>query len=308
MLQTQHFTLGVNELVDDFFNLQVFINGEFVKGADAKISVWDHGLLYGDGVFEGIRAYKGGVLKLDEHLDRLFDSAKAIKIIIPISRDDIRQIVLEVARRNGLADAHIRIIVTRGIGKPGLDPRKCKQASVIVMAYPFPPLLGHQPIRLISSSIRRKAPASVDARIKSLNYLDNILAKLQANAAGADDAIMLDMNGCIAEATGENIFCVKQQVISTPLLTAALPGITRSTVIELARQMGYAAQERSITLGDLYTADEIFLTGSAAEVVPVGEIDGRIINDGKIGTITNKLMSAYEKIVTTKEFVTPINP
>ncbi len=308
MLQMQQFTLGINQLVDDLFNLEVFVNGEFTKGADAKISVWDHGLLYGDGVFEGIRAYKGGVLKLDEHIDRLFDSAKAIRIAMPISRDDIRQIVLEVTRRNRLTDAHIRIIVTRGIGKPGLDPRKCKQASVIVMAYPFPPLLGHQPVRLISSSIRRKAPASVDARIKSLNYLDNILAKLQANAAGVDDAIMLDMNGCIAEATGENIFCVKQRVVSTPLLTAALPGITRSTVIELVRQIGFVAQERQMTLGDLYTADEIFLTGTAAEVVPVGEIDGRIINDGKVGTITKRLMDAYEKVVTNKEFVTPINP
>ena len=284
------FQLDVPGMIGDLYELHVFINGEFVKGSEAKISIWDHGLLYGDGVFEGIRVYEGGIFKLNQHLDRLFDSARVIDIGIPVGQEEIRQVVLETLRRNHLRDAHLRVIVTRGIGGPGLDPRNCKQASLIVMAYPFPPLLGSDPIRLISSSVRRKAPYAVDARVKSLNYLDNILAKLQAILAGVDDAIMLDMSGCIAEATAENIFSVKKGVISTPLLTAALPGITRSTVIDLANDMGCTVQERPMTLGDLYVADEVFLTGTGAEIVPVGEIDGRVINDGQVGEFTARII------------------
>jgi branched-chain amino acid aminotransferase len=302
----EQFQLGPSELLGKLYDLDIYVNGEFAKGSEARISVWDHGLLYGDGIFEGIRAYNGGVFKLSEHLDRLFDSAQAIGLKLQLSRDDLREIVLETLRRNQLADAHIRIIVTRGVGPPGLDPRICKQPSVIVMAYPFPPLLGCDPVRVISSSIRRKSPYAVDARIKSLNYLDNILAKMQAVVAGVDDALMLDMNGWVAEASGANLFCIKNEVVSTPLLTASLPGITRATVIDLLRDMGYAVQERPITLGDLYVADEIFLTGTAAEVVPVGEVDGRTIHGGRIGEITAKLIEKYKVCVTQEAFVTPV--
>lgn len=302
----EHFQLGSPELVGDLYNLYIYINGAFTKGAEARISVWDHGLLYGDGVFEGIRAYHGGVFKLGEHLERLFDSAKAIGLDLQLGPNELRKIVLETLRRNQLTDAHIRIVVTRGVGRPGLDPRNCQQPSVIVMAYPFPPLLGRKPIRVISSSIRRKSPYAVDARIKSLNYLDNILAKMQAIVAGVDDVLMLDMNGWVAEASAANLFCVKNEIISTPLLTAALPGITRATVIDLVGEMGYTVQERPITLGDLYVANEIFMTGTAAEVVPVGEVDGRVINHGQMGEITARIAEKYHTCTTFKEFVTPI--
>jgi len=302
------FRLSIKDMVGDLYELYVFINGEFVKGKEAKVSVWDHGLVYGDGVFEGIRAYSGGVFKLGEHLRRLSDSAKAIGIDVPLSAQEIRDVVLEAMRRNDLSDAHIRVIVTRGIGRLGLDPRNCKRASVVVMTYPFPPLLGAKPVRVLSSSIRRKAPNSVDARIKSLNYLDNILAKFQAVAAGYDDAIMLDVNGCIAEATGENVFAIKNEVISTPSLTAALPGITRATVIELAMGMGYPVNERPMTLGELFMADEVFLTGTAAEIAPVAEVDGRTISRGAVGPITGKIIAAYKACVTAEEHLTLINP
>ncbi len=301
------FRLGIKDMVGDLYELYVFVNGEFVKGKEAKVSVWDHGLVYGDGVFEGIRAYGGGVFKLGEHVRRLFDSARAIGIDVPLSAQEIQDVVLEALRRNDLSDAHIRVIVTRGIGRLGLNPRNCVRASVIVMTYPFPPLLGAEPVRVLSSSIRRKAPNSVDARIKSLNYLDNILAKFQAISAGYGDAIMLDVNGCIAEGTGENIFAIKNEVISTPSLTAALPGITRATVIELARGMGYPVCERQMTLGELFMADEVFLTGTAAEIAPVAEVDGRIISGGTAGPITAKIVAAYKACVTAPENLTLIS-
>ncbi len=277
-----------------------------MKGQDARLPIWDHGLLYGDGVFEGIRAYAGHVFKLDDHLARLVDSMRGVDIRLDVDSVALRELVCEVLRRNELRDAHIRVIVTRGIGRPGLDPRNCTQPSLIVMAYPFPPLLGREPIRMISASLRRKAPYAVDARIKSLNYLDSILAKLQAIAAGVDDALMLDLDSRVAEATGENVFVVKNGVISTPLLVAALPGITRATVIDLAGDLGHAVQERALTLGDLYTADEVFLTGTAAEVVPVAEIDGRVIQGGETGPITAELIADYQALVTSGQFATPI--
>lgn len=302
----EQFQPPVPEMVGELYDLYVFINGEFVRGADARISVWDHGLLYGDGVFEGIRAYSGGIFKLDAHLNRLADSARAIGLSLPLGLEDIREVIRETLQRNRLTDAHIRVLATRGVGRPGLDPRRCERASLVVMAYPFPPLLGDKPVRLISASIRRKSPYAIDARVKSLNYLDNILAKLQAIAAGADDAVMLDVDGCIAEATGENVFCAKNGILSTPLLTAALAGITRATVIDLAREMGYPVQERAMTLGDLYTADEVFLTGTGAEIVPVGEIDGRKISQGKVGKVTARISEAYQACVRSGEFLTRV--
>lgn len=287
------FTKIVNDLYGDLY---VYVDGKFLKGAEARIPVYDHGLLYGDGVFEGIRAYQGRLFKADEHLDRLYDSAKAIMLAVPLTKDEFRQVIEKLLELNSLQDAHIRPIVTRGSGRAGLDPRRSVRASVIVMALPMKPLLGEEPVRLITSTVRRKSPHAVDSKIKSLNYLDNILAKLQANNAGVDDALMLDLNGFVAEATGENLFVVRGSRVFTPETSAALHGITRETLMELARQQGYEVVEKNLTYQELYTADEIFLTGTAAEVVAVAEVDGRIIGDGQVGALTRRLMAAYRAL------------
>jgi len=304
-LFAEKFLPSQEEILKNLYTLYIYIDGKFLAGGDAKICAWDHALLYGDGIFEGIRAYNGYVFKLDEHINRLYDSANAIVLKIPLSKVELKTVVLETLRRNNLRDAHIRTIVTRGAGKPGLDPKRSPRASVVVSAYPFPPQLGGKPVRLITASNRRKSPYAVDSKIKSLNYLDNILAKIQASAMGADDAIMLDINGCIAEATGENIFVIKDRKLYTPPPTACLPGITRSTVIDLAIELDYEFYERNLTPGDLYTADEIFLTGTGAEVVPVGQVDGRNISNGTPGTITSAISIAYKEYVT-MEKLTPI--
>ena len=301
-----HFAMTERELLGDLSQLEVFVNGSFFRGDEAKISVWDHGLLYGDGIFEGIRAYQGGVFKLDEHLERLFESAQAINMKLPYSINELGHVVLETLKRNQLKDAHVRVLVTRGIGKPGVSPASCTRPGLVVMAYPFPPLLGEKPARLITSSVQRKAPRSVDARVKSLNYLDNVLAKLQAICAGMDDAIMLDSNGCIAETTGANVFAVIRGSLHTPNLTAALPGITRYTVIQLAKEQGIQVEERQMTLGDLYVADEVFLTGTATEIAVAGEIDGRKIGDGKTGPVASALMKSYQELVISGPHVTRI--
>jgi len=300
------FKPSLKEILSDLYDLYVYIDGIFVKGEDAKISVWDHGFLYGDGVFEGIRAYDGMIFKLDNHIDRLFDSMKAIGIEnFPLSKDELKKAVIETLRKNSLRDAHIRIIVTRGTGRPGLDPRRSVRPSVIIMTYPFPPWLGVKPLRVLTASIRRKSPYSIDAKIKSLNYLDNVLAKLQAVSAGFDEALMLSLDGCVAEGTGENIFIVKGEKLYTPPPIAALHGITRATVMELANKMGFETIEKNLTLQEIYTADEIFLTGSGAEIVPVKEIDGRKIGTKAPGPITHKIIETYKKYVRTK-YTTPI--
>jgi branched-chain amino acid aminotransferase len=304
-LYADRFSRGLEEVVPDLCRLDVYVNGRFVKGSEAMVAVWDHGFLYGDGVFEGIRAYDGKVFKLDEHLDRLFDSAKGIGLEPPLTKEELKEVILETLRRNRLRDAHIRPIITRGVGGLGLDPRKCPTPTVVVMAYPFPKLLGEEPIRLTISSVRRKAPFSIDAKIKSLNYLDSILAKLQAIVGGYDDAIMLDIMGYIAEASGENIFVVKRGELFTPPTTAALHGITRATVIELAEREGFKVSEKLLTPQDLYAADEVFLVGTATEVAPVAEIDGRKIGQEVPGPVTRRLMEVYQRYVRT-EHVTPI--
>jgi len=303
-LFAEKFQPSLKECVGALYDRYVYIDGRFVKGEEAKISVWDHGLLYGDGVFEGIRAYDGKVFKLDEHIERLLHSAKALKITVPLTKEELKRVVLETLRINGLKDAHVRIIVTRGPGIPGLDPKRAARPSVIVTAYPYPPLLGRKPIRLKTASIRRKSPHSIDARIKCLNYLDSILAKLEAVAAGADDAVMLDVNGFVAEASAANIFVVKGSTIYTPPPIAALHGITRATVMEIARELGYRVEEKNLTLYDLYTADEVFLTGTATEIAPVEEIDGRKIPKAP-GPITQQIINAYQKHVREKS-ITPI--
>jgi branched-chain amino acid aminotransferase len=284
------------EMLGSNYNSYVYIDGKFVRGEEAKISVFDHCVLYGDAVFEGIRAYGGKTFKLDEHLDRLFDSAKALSIPVPLTKDEFKEVVRTLLELNGLLDAHIRPQVTRGAGRVGIDPRRAARPSVFVIAAPMAPLLGEKPVRMITSSIRRKPPDCTDSKIKSVNYLESVLARLQANAAAVDDAILLDHHGFVAEATGENVFVVKRGCILTPDTTCALAGVTRATVIELAAKLGYPVVVRNITLQELYSADEVFLTGTGAEVVPVGEVDGRVIGDGKAGATTSQIRQAYQEL------------
>jgi branched-chain amino acid aminotransferase len=283
----------------DMFDLWVFLDGRMVKGVEASVSVWDHGLLYGDGIYEGIRSYGGRLFKLEAHLARLFDSARAIQLPMPMTPEQFAGAIIATLRANQLMDAHIRPVVTRGPGKPGLDPRRTIRSSVMVLASKAPPTFGDTPVRLLTAAIRRKAPLSIDGRIKSLNYLDNIMAKLQANAFGADDALMLDPSGFVVEATASNIFLVKDQQLITPELTAALPGITRQVVMELSGKRSGQVLERSVSLSDLYTADEVFIAGTASEIVAVGEIDGRVIGDGKTGPVTAELQKEYKELVKT---------
>ena len=275
----------------------IYINGNLVPESEAKISVLDHGFLYGDGVFEGIRAYKGVVFKLREHIERLYDSAKFLKIEIPMSKEELIEAILETIRKNGLTDCYIRVVVTRGIGDLGLDPRKCGKPSIIIIAKPMGPLLGKKAVSLIISSVRRDGVDATNHQAKSLNYLNSILAKLEAISAGADDAIMLDNRGFVSEATGENVFIVKNGKIMTPPPTSGvLLGITRNCIIELARKLGYEVMERELTPFELITADEVFLTGTAAEIVLVESVNGRKIGTRVPGPITERLIEEFEKL------------
>ncbi|HIQ32950.1 MAG TPA: branched-chain-amino-acid transaminase [Methanothermococcus okinawensis] len=277
--------------------MKVYLNGKFVEKEEAKISVYDHGLLYGDGVFEGIRVYDGVIFKLKEHIDRLYDSAKSILLEIPLSKEEMEEVVVETVRVNKLRDAYIRLVVTRGIGDLGLDPQKCSNPSIFCIAEPMSPLLGESGIRVITSSIRRLPVDVLNPAVKSLNYLNSILAKIQANYAGVDEAFLLDTEGYVVEGTGDNIFLVKKGVIKTPPVSSSiLRGITRDTVIDIARDLGYEVVEDRITLHELYVADEVFITGTAAELVPVVEIDGRVINEGKIGEVTKRLKREFDRV------------
>ena len=284
-------------MLDD--DLLVYIDGKFVPESEAKISVFDHGFLYGDGVFEGIRAYNGRVFKLMEHLDRLYDSAKAIDLEIPISKEEFANIILETLRKNKLKDAYIRPIVSRGIGDLGLDPKKCGKPSIIVITREWGKLYGdlyEKGLVAITVATRRNAIDALPPNIKSLNYLNNILAKIEANAKGGDEAIFLDHNGYVSEGSGDNVFIVKNGVIATPPIINNLRGITRAVVIEIIQKLEIPFQETNIGLYDLYTADEIFVTGTAAEIAPIVAIDGRKVGDGKPGKITKKLIEEFRKI------------
>lgn len=279
----------------------VYLNGEFVSTSKACVSVYDHGLLYGDGVFEGIRVYKGVAFKLREHIDRLYESAKMIMLEIPMSKEEMINAVLETLRRNNLRDAYIRLVVTRGVGDLGLDPRKCTKPTIFIITQPMEPLLGkdvkEKGVRLIISSVRRDRVDATTHQAKTLNYLNSILAKIEAINAGVDDAILLDDRGFVSEASAANIFMVKNNVISTPPQTAGiLPGITRATVIELALKLGYRVDEKDITPYELITADEVFLTGTAAEIVPVAEINKRKIGEKIPGLVTSRLIEEFEKL------------
>jgi len=275
----------------------IYIDGNLVPESEAKISVLDHGLLYGDGIFEGIRAYKGVVFRLREHIERLYDSAKFLKLEIPLSKEELIEAILETIRKNGLTDCYIRVVVTRGVGDLGLDPRKCGKPSIIIIAKPMGPLLGKKTVSLIISSVRRDGVDATNHQAKSLNYLNSILAKLEAISAGADDAIMLDNRGFVSEATGENVFIVKNGKIMTPPPTSGvLLGITRNCIIELARKLGYEVMERELTPFELITADEVFLTGTAAEIVPVESVNGRKIGTRVPGPVTERLIKEFEKL------------
>jgi branched-chain amino acid aminotransferase len=281
--------------------LQVYIDGKYYPKSQAKISVFDHGLLYGDGIFEGIRAYGGVVFKLKEHIDRLYSSAHMIMLQIPATKEEIIQTVLETLRKNSLKDAYIRLIVTRGTGDLGLNPKKCPKATVIVITDTISlhnSEAKEQGVTAMISWVKRDPVDATSHEIKSLNYLNSILAKIEANIAGVDEAICLDKNGFICEGVAENIFIVKNAKLFTPpSYTGALSGITAAETMKLARKLGYDTKEKNITPYELFNADEVFFTGTAAEIVPVRELNKRTIGDGKPGQITKKLMEEFAKLV-----------
>ncbi len=282
----------------------VYVNGEFVPTSEAKVSVYDHGLLYGDGVFEGIRAYNGRVFKLDRHVERLFQSARSIMLSIPHSPAEMKDLILEACRRNRIVDGYIRPLVTRGPGDLGLDPRKCKDGStVVIIAVPilqlYPPEVYERGLKVVTSSWRRVSPQTVPPSIKSMNYLNNILGRIEANQYGADEAILLDLQGYVSEATADNFFVVLNHSVWTPPTETNLPGVTRETVLELCDKLGIHWREKLFSIYDVYTAREAFITGTAAEVAPVINVDGRDIGDGKPGKVTRDLMKAFRELVTT---------
>lgn len=295
------------EKFPSYATLPVYVDGRIVAGKDAGISVWDHGFLYGDGVFEGIRVYDGGFFALQEHLDRLIDSLKGIGIDpAQVPGSNFATICAQVVAESGLRDAHVRIIVTRGVGKLGLDAVSCERPTVVVMAYPMPPLLGEQAIRLLTSSVRRKGHDSIDSKLKTLNYLDGVLARLQARHAGMDGALLLDSNGFVAEGSGENIFWYRKGVWYTPTCVGALEGITRKVLIDLMKTSGAEVREGQFTLQEVYRAEEVLLCGSGAEVVAVGEVDGRPIGNDLAMPRTREIAETYRKFVRT-EHRTSIN-
>jgi branched-chain amino acid aminotransferase len=283
--------------------MKVYIGGKFCDEKQARVSVFDHGLLYGDGVFEGIRAYHGRVFKLPEHIDRLYCSAKAILLTIPLTPAAMTEAVLETCRRNRIRDGYIRLLVTRGVGTLGLNPNRCKNPSVIIIADKiqlYPPEFYEKGLAIITVPTTRNLHSAVNPAIKSLNYLNNILAKLEANLAGCEEAVMLNAQGYVSECTGDNLFIVKRGHLHTPPLYAgALYGITRGVVMELARAAGLPVSEHNLTRYDLFNADEFFLTGTGAEVIPVVKIDGRVIGDGTPGLITRDLVAKYKQLTRT---------
>jgi branched-chain amino acid aminotransferase len=279
---------------------KVFISGKLFDQQDAKISVFDHGLLYGDGVFEGIRSYGGKIFRLDEHLQRLWDSAKAICLEIPMTRQEMAAAMYDTLRANGLQDGYIRVLVTRGAGTLGLDPNRTAHPQVIIIADKislYPPEYYEKGLEIVTASTIRNHPQALSPRIKSLNYLNNILAKIEGLKAGCIEALMLNTRGDVAECTGDNIFLVRGGALLTPPLEAGiLAGVTRGAVIELARKAGRHVAEMPLTRHDVYIADECFLTGTAAEVIPVVKIDNRLIGDGKPGPITLEMKDRFHRL------------
>lgn len=280
--------------------MKIYIDGVLYPESEAKISVFDHGLLYGDGIFEGIRFYNGRVFRLEEHLERLWDSAKAIRLKIPITVDEMREATLETIRQNNLTDGYIRLLVTRGKGNLGLSPDRCPKATVIIIADKiqlYPVEKYTQGMVMVTCATRRAAPAALLPAVKSLNYLNNVMAKVEATHAGADEGVMLNEQGYVAECTGDNIFTIRKGVVTTPPVYAgALCGITRNVVFEICQDLGIPIREAEMTRYDIYTADECFLTGTAAEVIAAIELDTRLIGDGKPGVITGKIIARFREI------------
>lgn len=280
--------------------LKIYINGQILPQEDAKISVFDHGLLYGDGVFEGIRAYNGKIFTLNQHLDRLYDSATAISLKIPLTKDEMAHAIKKTMEANNLTDSYIRLVVTRGVGKLGLDPNKCATPQVIIITDTielYSKTLYEKGLDIVTVTTIRNHFSALDPKIKSLNYLNNILAKLESIQAGAGEALMLNKDGYVAECAGDNIFIVKNNTLLTPPESAGiLIGITRNIVMELATEIGIQVKEELMTRYDLYIADECFLTGTAAEIIPVVRIDGRIIGTGKPGKVTLSLLKKYQDL------------
>ena len=283
----------------------IYIDGKYLPDDQAKISVFDHGFLYGDGVFEGIRAYNGKIFRLKEHLDRLFDSAKTIDLQPPLTKEEMTEVLCEVLRRNHLTNAYIRPIISRGVGDLGLDPRKCPKPSVIVIATSWGAMYGdlyEKGLRGVTVSVRRNPAEALPPNVKSLNYLNNILAKIEANYKGGDEAIFFDTNGYISEGSGDNLYVVKNGEIITPPTLNNLRGITRMVLLELAKSLGITVKEQNIGYFDLYTADEMICTGTAAEVAPITWVDGRTIGTGKPGPITRQLMAAFKTVTETEGY------
>ncbi len=282
--------------------MKVYLNGKLYDKEDAKVSVFDHGLLYGDGVFEGIRVYSGLIFKLREHVDRLFASARVIMLTIPLTSQQVVDAVRMTLRANGLKDAYIRLVVTRGVGDLGLDPRKCKQPTTFIITdriVLYPEVLYRQGLSIVTVPTRRNIPEALSPQVKSLNYLNNIMAKIEAINNGSEEALMLNQAGYVAECTGDNIFMVRDGALLTPPNhLGALCGITAACVVELARKRRIPVSEAVMTRYDLFNADEVFLTGTAAEVIPVVKIDGRTIGDGKPGRVTKVLMADFRKRTT----------
>jgi branched-chain amino acid aminotransferase len=279
----------------------IYLNGSYVQKENALISVYDHGFLYGDGIFEGIRIYNGNIFKCKEHLDRLYDSAKSIMLNIPLSYLEMKEVLIETVRKNELRDGYIRLVVSRGPGDLGLDPRRSPKANVIIIVeqlaiYPEEAYLNG--LKTVSVSTRRNIPDALNPKIKSLNYLNNILVKIQANLAGVGEAIMLNSQGFVAEGSSDNIFIIKRGIVYTPpCYCGALEGITRAAIIEICLKIGIPIKEEPFTLHDVYVAEEVFFTGTAAEVIAVREVDARIIGEGKAGPITTRLLKEFRSVV-----------
>ena len=282
-------------------SVEIYISGQYYAKEDAKISVFDHGLLYGDGVFEGLRAYSGNIFRMEQHLTRLYESALAIMLTIPVSPDELGQVIKDTLLRNNISDGYIRVVITRGAGSLGIDPEKTSNPQVIVIAdhiQLYPKELYENGMEIVTASTIRNHPAALNPRIKSLNYLNNILAKLEGKRAGCLEALMLNHRGEVAECTADNIFLVRRGELLTPPTDAGiLEGVTRGAVIELAEQAGITVREITLTRHDVYVADECFLTGSGAEVIPVIKVDMRSIGSGSVGTMTRQLSQAFHRLV-----------
>lgn len=283
--------------------LVTYVNGTFLPKEEAKVSVYDHGYLYGDGIFEGIRAYEGRIFRLEQHLDRLFESARYLMLEIPLSRDELRAAILETVRRCGLRDAYIRPVISRGVGDLGLDPRKCRRATVVIIVDTiqlYPKEAYERGLRAITATTRKVRPDALSPQAKTLNYLNNIMARLEANQAGVEEAIMLTADGYVCECSADNLFIVRAGAVWTPpAYLGILKGITRGAIIELAATIGVPLAEQVFTLHDVYTADECFLSGTGAELGPVVEVDARPIGTGRPGPLSARFLRAFRELART---------